>query len=322
MALRRTNGRLSALALRARAEPEAALASHVFVAPPCGGVVRAWRFGLSDSVDAAGTGCLHGLLCRTTLLKNDGRARVGPFRARAGRSGRAAPASARMLPGSLSKLRGERPANSFETGGARARGRGASAPPPCGSPRPPRARARARRATARTPARKAPGMRIARPPPRARARGGRVLLLKRKRLSATDISALASMKNVAKCDTWCELRESVNHRVFERKLRRSHWARARAAGRHAHRVAPAARARHAGRGGVAGGCGLRAPRARGRPKCGSTSTDVAACGGCDPSSLVAARAVARRPSRVRTPDPLCARGAPPRPRVGRDYPRV
>ncbi|CAL9118621.1 unnamed protein product [Musa acuminata var. zebrina] len=25
------------------------------------------------------------------------------------------------------------------------------------------------------------------------------------RLSATDISALASMKNVAKCDTWCEL---------------------------------------------------------------------------------------------------------------------
>jgi len=24
-----------------------------------------------------------------------------------------------------------------------------------------------------------------------------------KRLSATDISALASMKNVAKCDTWC-----------------------------------------------------------------------------------------------------------------------
>ncbi|KAK4360147.1 hypothetical protein RND71_019099 [Anisodus tanguticus] len=56
MALRRTNGRLSALALRARAEPEAALASHVFVAPPCGGVVRAWRFGLSDSVDAAGTG--------------------------------------------------------------------------------------------------------------------------------------------------------------------------------------------------------------------------------------------------------------------------
>ena len=43
--------------------------------------------------------------------------------------------------------------------------------------------------------------------------------LRSKRLSATDISALASMKNVAKCDTWCELQNPVNHRVFERKLR-------------------------------------------------------------------------------------------------------
>ncbi|WZZ00051.1 hypothetical protein YC2023_072379 [Brassica napus] len=34
-----------------------------------------------------------------------------------------------------------------------------------------------------------------------------------------DISALASMKNVAKCDTWCEFQNPVNHRVFERKLR-------------------------------------------------------------------------------------------------------
>ncbi|WZY93868.1 hypothetical protein YC2023_066197 [Brassica napus] len=33
-----------------------------------------------------------------------------------------------------------------------------------------------------------------------------------------DISALASMKNVAKCDTWCELQNPVNDRVFERKL--------------------------------------------------------------------------------------------------------
>ncbi|KAH7663397.1 hypothetical protein IHE45_14G051800 [Dioscorea alata] len=55
------------------------------------------------------------------------------------------------------------------------------------------------------------------------------------------------MKNVAKCDTWCELQNPVNHRVFERKLRprppgRGHGclgvtrtsrsgARARAAGR-------------------------------------------------------------------------------------------
>lgn len=47
--------------------------------------------------------------------------------------------------------------------------------------------------------------------------GTRSIILKR--LSATDISALASMKNVAKCDTWCELQNPVNHRVFERKLR-------------------------------------------------------------------------------------------------------
>jgi hypothetical protein len=49
--------------------------------------------------------------------------------------------------------------------------------------------------------------------------GGFVIFNMSKRLSATDISALASMKNVAKCDTWCELQNPVNHRVFERKLR-------------------------------------------------------------------------------------------------------
>lgn len=51
------------------------------------------------------------------------------------------------------------------------------------------------------------------------ARGRAVSIENLKRLSATDISALASMKNVAKCDTWCELQNPVNHRVFERKLR-------------------------------------------------------------------------------------------------------
>jgi len=34
-----------------------------------------------------------------------------------------------------------------------------------------------------------------------------------------DILALASMKNIAICDTWCELQNPVNHRVFQRKLR-------------------------------------------------------------------------------------------------------
>ena len=67
---------------------------------------------------------------------------------------------------------------------------------------------------------KEPERKTALPPPRKRCARGRVVVFDMsKRLSATDISALASMKNVAKCDTWCELQNPVNHRVFERKLR-------------------------------------------------------------------------------------------------------
>ncbi|KAK4709631.1 hypothetical protein R3W88_004144 [Solanum pinnatisectum] len=68
--------------------------------------------------------------------------------------------------------------------------------------------------------------------------GGCVLLFKHKRLSATDISALASMKNVAKCDTWCELQNPVNHRVFERKLRPKPLGRGHVCLGVTHRVAP------------------------------------------------------------------------------------
>ena len=75
----------------------------------------------------------------------------------------------------------------------------------------------------RTPAQSAPRnfQRISKPRrPRDGVRLGLcVVFYMSKRLSATDISALASMKNVAKCDTWCELQNPVNHRVFERKLR-------------------------------------------------------------------------------------------------------
>ena len=59
------------------------------------------------------------------------------------------------------------------------------------------------------------------------------------RLSATDISALASMKNVAKCDTWCELQNPVNHRVFERKLRPRPSGRGHVCLGVTHSVAPA-----------------------------------------------------------------------------------
>ena len=34
-----------------------------------------------------------------------------------------------------------------------------------------------------------------------------------------DLLALATMKNVANCDKYCELQNSVNHRIFERILR-------------------------------------------------------------------------------------------------------
>ena len=50
------------------------------------------------------------------------------------------------------------------------------------------------------------------------------------------------MKNVAKCDTWCELQNPVNHRVFERKLRPKPSGRGHACLGVTHRVAPLPRA--------------------------------------------------------------------------------
>ncbi|KAI3663912.1 hypothetical protein L6452_45302 [Arctium lappa] len=85
-----------------------------------------------------------------------------------------------------------------------------------------------------------PNLRRARPVlPRLRCVHGSWPLINHKRLSATDISAHASMKNVAKCDTWCELQNPVNHRVFERKLRPKPFGRGqRLPGRHASRRPP------------------------------------------------------------------------------------
>ena len=95
-----------------------------------------------------------------------------------------------------------------------------------------------------------------------------------KRLSATDISALASMKNVAKCDTWCELQNPVNHRVAPDAIR----LKARLPGRHAWRrpLTPCL-------------CGRKvcerilAPRSRSCSvglKGKSPTTDITASGGC------------------------------------------
>jgi hypothetical protein len=41
-----------------------------------------------------------------------------------------------------------------------------------------------------------------------------------------DILVLATMKNAAKCDTQCELQNSVNHQNFERILRSEVFLRA------------------------------------------------------------------------------------------------
>lgn len=46
------------------------------------------------------------------------------------------------------------------------------------------------------------------------------------------------MKNVAKCDTWCELQNPVNHRVFERKLRPKPLGRGHVCLGVTHRVSP------------------------------------------------------------------------------------
>ena len=132
------------------------------------------------------------------------------------------------------------------------------------------------------------------------------------RLSATDISALASMKNVAKCDTWCELQDPANHRVFERKLRPEPSGRGHVCLGVTHRVAPPSPRNALGLGGRI--LASRAPRRAAGPN-----------------------AIPRRPAsrqvvvelinfpvapRVVRADPLVKRTQAPRPRpqVRRDHP--
>ncbi|GJV07995.1 hypothetical protein Tco_1345651 [Tanacetum coccineum] len=74
--------------------------------------------------------------------------------------------------------------------------------------------------------------------PRSRCAHGTWLLYNHKRLLATDISAHALMKNVAKCDTWYELQNPVNHRVFERMLGLKPFGRGHVCLGVTHRVTP------------------------------------------------------------------------------------
>ncbi|GMJ15795.1 hypothetical protein HRI_005248700 [Hibiscus trionum] len=140
-----------------------------------------------------------------------------------------------------------------------------------------------------------------------------------KRLSATDISALASMKNVAKCDTWCELQNPVNHRVFERKLRPKPLGRGHVCLGVTHRcphptLTPAGNRLRCGR-----TMASRAHTARGWPKIESSATTVPR------RSVVMLRAASflvARSRRSGLSDPFCAASTAlaSRPQVRRDYP--
>ncbi|PHT25982.1 Protein TAR1 [Capsicum baccatum] len=199
------------------------------------------------------------------------------------------------------------PGNVFNNWGVRAGGvlrHSARAPSPVTGGRPTNPDAESAKKYIACPSRPIRGMR----------RGGLCFFCKEKRLSATDISALASMKNVAKCDTWCELQNPMNGQVFERKLRPKPLGRGHVCLGIMHRVAPSHRASITERVVIAGRIlASGAPRARGWPKCESTSTDVTASGGCN-STLFAVAAMARRASELQ--DPFALRRSDRDPRSG------
>ncbi|CAA7389922.1 unnamed protein product [Spirodela intermedia] len=119
------------------------------------------------------------------------------------------------------------------------------------------------------------------------------------------------MKNAAKCDTWCELQNPANHRIFERKLR----PRPSGRGHACLGVTPRADAE----------AGRRA-RARGGPK--RSAPRAAASGGslCSssprPPSVVGEGEEERRtePRRERGATPAGPAAVGPRPQVRRGHP--
>ena len=121
------------------------------------------------------------------------------------------------------------------------------------------------------------------------------------------------MKNVAKCDTWCELQNPVNHRVFERKLRPKPLGRGHVCLGVTHRVAP-----RTPQGSARGGSWppVRPERAAGLNASPRRRTSRQVVVETQLSLVVAA--TARRASGL--PDPDCAPALRPRPQVRRDYP--
>jgi hypothetical protein len=159
----------------------------------------------------------------------------------------------------------------------------------------------------RTPARTAPRNMNERASPRSpvrgRDRGVASSSKETERLSTTDISALASMKNVVKCDTWCELQNPVNHRVFERKLRPKPSGRGHVCLGVSHRVAPP----HAPRALSGGGQWppVRRRLAVGPKNESPATTDVTTSGGREIIFFACCRAIERR--RRRAPATLTRR---------------
>lgn len=127
------------------------------------------------------------------------------------------------------------------------------------------------------------------------------------------------MKNVAKCDTWCELQNPANHRVFERKLRPKPLGRGHVCLGVTHRVAPPKCASCARGSGYwppvppAGAAGSkRSPRRRTHDKWWFISKLVQPC--ASPKSVSAHNDPFSAPSLNRTS------ALRPRPQVRRDYP--
>ena len=124
------------------------------------------------------------------------------------------------------------------------------------------------------------------------------------------------MKNVANCDTWCELQNPVNHRVFERKLRPKPLGRGHVCLGVTHRVAPP----------------HLAPNGTGAVRGGGKWPPVLVAAGLNPSpslrtsrqvvvETLSSNACRAHPAAEETPKTLRQDRLPrPRPQVRRGYP--
>ncbi|KAM3684596.1 hypothetical protein ACJW31_11G056200 [Castanea mollissima] len=119
------------------------------------------------------------------------------------------------------------------------------------------------------------------------------------------------MKNVAKCDTWCELQNPANHRVFERKLRPKPFGRGHVCLGVTHRCPPL-------NSGSGAGAEVGLPCAPARAVSPKASPRRRA-----PRQSVVLRPsfpVVRAPSPERALERVASATLPTRPQVRRDYP--